>query len=1803
MRMVPGKSFTLGDPDLSVPVGKTWEVLLGPQGESRQFLIESTPYMLIKPQLDVLPVRTAMKSPRKMEKIQTALLQLKTPPLTPSDGTKQPHEPHVPRMMAKAQIPIDAEPGVVLDYLIVNSASINVNFANNTKSGFAAIGQTANDHWNAYVQPYANPGALANLLRSDQSQSTVGLIVSNAPGQWGNSYCVDPMYQSYIYPWNAGHIIVTITNLPADTYDFYVYATRASGDGAPVVELKRAGTSLWTKGTTRWGNGWHSTYWDEQEQYVRFRNIAVNNQTIVLDFYPDSAGYASVSGLQIVPSSAIPSEQPTITKLLNVNFGGNTTDKTGFAAAGLTANDYWTGYTYHGSYAVSVPNLKWSDQTTSSAGMIVLNAPGSWGNTLPDMMFRSYKYAQNAGNITITLTNLPAGICDVYLYGHTPTADDNAVFELWSDDVNWGVKGTSLIGTGPTAAAWELGQQYVRFKDVTVTGGKPVIIQAKHTTYGYNNLSGMQIAYTGNVDTDADTLPDGWERRCFNNLSQTANGDFDSDGLNNVREYQLGTDSTRTDSNANGLLDLNDFEAVWLEDATPQGSYLYSGGGDTWNWVTSWSGGGWGGATVLPHSGAKMHMSANVPNAMHQHYFDRSLAVIRPGVGDMIYAWINLDSTYPPSEVMLQFYVMENNGSYSWEHRAYWGANLINGGVNGTASRYPMGALPTAGQWVRLEVPASVLGLEGKIIEGIAFTLYGGRAAWDSAGSVKPDRDGDALPDWWEMQHFGNLAHAGIQDSDGDGLSNVQEYQLGKNPTNADTDGDGTDDGDEDSDGDELTDSEEFTILVDVNYPSVGHLDPRNPKSGRAGKFDGELDSDHDGLSNLAELRYYFSNPANAHTYSTGLNDAEYFHTARVQLSGAPPPPPSQVAMALGLQVNLGGGMLQFTISDTFPGARYDLYFVNNIVAPRWQWRRVYSEIVCDANGIATFTVEQPDPNQGYFVILSAEDGDLDGLTDGYESWFTYVGQKTEVNQPDSEGDQMFDGWEVQYGINPMVATGNEGPTGDPDSDSFVNKDEHDFYSFSFPSYDPLKVYNTVANRPVVTIFNSTANPGCAVASFTISRFVGDGGSLSGDLKVYYSVGGNLKYGTDYTLNLTSAQLAELPRIYSATIPNGQSSVTVTASLVGNAVPSGTKTLVATITPYSVSPVSPVSDPLLWAYVVDWNQNRTTMVFDFDNLRPRADDQTVLVCPNIDKPITLTGSDDCNDPLTFSVVNGPLHGTLLGTAPNLTYRPNNGYTGPDSFTFKVNDGLRDSTVATVSITVGDKPVADSQFVQACRNTDEPITLTGSGVCGTLTFSVLNGPTHGILLGTAPNLIYRPDTGYEGPDSFTFKVNNGFSDSDPATVSIEVGYLPVADDQTRVTDIGRPINITLTGSDQCNDPLTYSIVIGPTLGTLGGMAPNVSYTPNTAGNDNFTFNVNDGVLDSVEATVDVDVLPLPVLSASCRPRSIVLEWSLPDWAAGRVQDWVVYRATIPGGPYTVIATLPDNSRSFVDTTVVSGTYCYRVSFHYEDPGPATTHESRSAEVCSSICCPPSTQFWTDHGPTPQQLSEWLARPGDVVTVVSFSDAPVARGIFGGGISAGLPIDTGMIFSSGDINLATGPNDRNGAGIDHPFHGNDDDLDALLDPLEPQTTVDLDTEDASFLEFDLTPATTGTLQFDYIFSSEEYPEYLAYLKNDAVAIFVNEQNIAWVPNTTDPVCVFTINAMRNTGFYRENPPTPDEVFDLQYDGFTSTATHPWLTASVAVQASVTVRIKIVIADEDDGVYDSAVFIRPNRPIPCP
>ncbi len=186
------------------------------------------------------------------------------------------------------------------------------------------------------------------------------------------------------------------------------------------------------------------------------------------------------------------------------------------------------------------------------------------------------------------------------------------------------------------------------------------------------------------------------------------------------------------------------------------------------------------------------------------------------------------------------------------------------------------------------------------------------------------------------------------------------------------------------------------------------------------------------------------------------------------------------------------------------------------------------------------------------------------------------------------------------------------------------------------------------------------------------------------------------------------------------------------------------------------------------------------------------------------------------------------------------------------------------------------PVAGSFSVTVIEDTPQVLTLQGTaGSGGALTYSIVSGPTHGTLGAVRGNQVtYTPNGNYTGPDYFTYKVIEHGTDSNTATVTITIGATndsPVATDDSATTDEDTPKAITLPATDAEGDTLTYTIVSGPTHGTLGTIVGNqVTYTPNADyfGPDSFAFTANDGNFNSNIATITLGVTSvndLPVAS--------------------------------------------------------------------------------------------------------------------------------------------------------------------------------------------------------------------------------------------------------------------------------------------------------------------------------------------------
>jgi hypothetical protein len=144
------------------------------------------------------------------------------------------------------------------------------------------------------------------------------------------------------------------------------------------------------------------------------------------------------------------------------------------------------------------------------------------------------------------------------------------------------------------------------------------------------------------------------------------------------------------------------------------------------------------------------------------------------------------------------------------------------------------------------------------------------------------------------------------------------------------------------------------------------------------------------------------------------------------------------------------------------------------------------------------------------------------------------------------------------------------------------------------------------------------------------------------------------------------------------------------------------------------------------------------------------------------------------------VVDGPTHGTLSGTEPDLVYTPTENYFGGDSFTFTANDGEFDSAVGTVTISiveVNDPPVAVPDTVAVDQNSGDnllDLLLNDIDVEGDL-FTVVSAgdPVNGTTEIVAGVVTYTPGVNYVGGDSFQYTIGDGAGRTSTATVTVNV----------------------------------------------------------------------------------------------------------------------------------------------------------------------------------------------------------------------------------------------------------------------------------------------------------------------------------------------------------------------------------------------------------------------------------------------
>jgi autotransporter-associated beta strand protein len=214
----------------------------------------------------------------------------------------------------------------------------------------------------------------------------------------------------------------------------------------------------------------------------------------------------------------------------------------------------------------------------------------------------------------------------------------------------------------------------------------------------------------------------------------------------------------------------------------------------------------------------------------------------------------------------------------------------------------------------------------------------------------------------------------------------------------------------------------------------------------------------------------------------------------------------------------------------------------------------------------------------------------------------------------------------------------------------------------------------------------------------------------------------------------------------------------------------------------STTQLAKISVPGYTGFGLNSNGYLTASVSGPGNTAPVANALSPTTAEDTALNITLSATDAEGDPLTYSIVTPPASGTLSGTAPDLIYTPATNFHGPASFTFRANDGMLDSAIATVSITitpVNDAPAfAANPIIGANATQDMPYTGTLAGSASdvdagaTLTYAKVNGASwlsiasNGALSGT-------PTSSNAGLNQFTVSVSDGIAPAVQATLHITV----------------------------------------------------------------------------------------------------------------------------------------------------------------------------------------------------------------------------------------------------------------------------------------------------------------------------------------------------------------------------------------------------------------------------------------------
>ena len=270
------------------------------------------------------------------------------------------------------------------------------------------------------------------------------------------------------------------------------------------------------------------------------------------------------------------------------------------------------------------------------------------------------------------------------------------------------------------------------------------------------------------------------------------------------------------------------------------------------------------------------------------------------------------------------------------------------------------------------------------------------------------------------------------------------------------------------------------------------------------------------------------------------------------------------------------------------------------------------------------------------------------------------------------------------------------------------------------------------------------------------------------------------------------------------------------------------------------------------------------------NDSPYTEEQEIDVVEDspVDFSYLLDDVDSDNENISIIFVEDVKAGVLDCTNNQCLYSPNKDFTGYDDFKIKLSDGETESSVYTMTFKVdpvNDAPVSENKLLEIDEDGSLPFEVLMTDVDNSydnLSLKLLSNVQHGSLTCVKKLCNYSPNKNYFGEDSFSYQLTDGLLDSETYTITFQVN--PINDKTTSLNisvdmdeDTVRDFELPINDVDNSDEQLTLVIVTEPSNGLLNCTTPrNCTYTPNRdyQGSDNFTYNVNDGTIDSIRYSV-------------------------------------------------------------------------------------------------------------------------------------------------------------------------------------------------------------------------------------------------------------------------------------------------------------------------------------------------------------